>query len=175
MFASLALFAATKAHAAAFRTGCTITGTSGPDILLGTPGRDVICGLGGNDKIDGEGGNDLVIGGSGADQLSGGEANDVLYGGRAGERQAPRRRRQRRRLRGRRARHDLGLGRIRRPHQWRDRDGSRLEGHARPRHPGRAVRLKALASTPRRRPGFARTPSNPERGGRDPKLSVAFG
>src|SRR5205823_12334678 len=81
MFASLALFAATKVHAAAFRTGCTITGTSGPDILLGTPGRDVICGLGGNDKIDGEGGNDLVIGGSGADQLSGGEANDVLYGG----------------------------------------------------------------------------------------------
>ena len=74
MFASLALFAATKVHAATVpqTRGCTITGTSGPDILFGTPGRDVICGLGGNDRIDGLGGNDVLIGGPGADQLNGG-------------------------------------------------------------------------------------------------------
>ena len=38
MFASLALFAATKVHAATYHSqACTITGTSGPDILFGTP------------------------------------------------------------------------------------------------------------------------------------------
>jgi Ca2+-binding RTX toxin-like protein len=82
MFASLALFAATKVHAATFHAqACTITGTSGPDILFGTSGRDVICGLGGNDRIDGLGGNDILIGGPGADQLNGGDGNDLLYGG----------------------------------------------------------------------------------------------
>ena len=87
MFASLALFAATKVHAATYHAqGCTITGTSGPDILFGTPGPDVICGLGGNDSIDGRGGNDVLIGGDGADLLGGGEGNDVLYGGPGNDR-----------------------------------------------------------------------------------------
>jgi Ca2+-binding RTX toxin-like protein len=82
MFASLALFAATRAHAAVHHAqACTITGTTGADILFGTPGRDVICGLGGNDMIDGQGGNDVLIGGAGADQINGGSGNDVLYGG----------------------------------------------------------------------------------------------
>jgi Ca2+-binding RTX toxin-like protein len=79
MFASLALFAATKVHAATHNPqGCTVTGTSGADILRGTPGRDVICGLGRN---DGAGGKDVLIGGPGDDQLSGVGGNDVLFGG----------------------------------------------------------------------------------------------
>ena len=82
MFASLALFAATKAHAMTHHaSGCTTTGTNGPDMLFGTRGHDVICGLGGNDFIDGQGGNDVLIGGSGSDKLSGGAGNDALYGG----------------------------------------------------------------------------------------------
>ncbi len=40
--------------------GCTITGTSGPDLLQGTGGNDVICGLGGNDRIFAGDGNDTV-------------------------------------------------------------------------------------------------------------------
>jgi hypothetical protein len=45
MFASLALFAATKVHAATLPSrGCTITGTSGTNVLVRTPGRDVMCG-----------------------------------------------------------------------------------------------------------------------------------
>src|SRR5207249_4628798 len=82
MFASLALFAATKVHAATSRAqGCTVTDTSGADILRGTPGRDVICGLGGNDALYGVGGNDILMGGPGDDQLSGVGGDDVLYGG----------------------------------------------------------------------------------------------
>ncbi len=70
LFASLALFGATKVHAATHQSpACTITGTSGADILVGTPGRDVICGLGGNDKIGSNGGNDVLIGGPGDDIL----------------------------------------------------------------------------------------------------------
>jgi TolB protein len=45
---------------------CTITGTSGPDVLAGTPGNDVICGLGGRDMITGRGGTDIISGGRGA-------------------------------------------------------------------------------------------------------------
>jgi Ca2+-binding RTX toxin-like protein len=87
MFASLALFAATRAHAAVNHAqACTITGTNGADVLVGTPGRDVICGLGGNDRIDAGGGNDVLIGGPGADVLGGGGGNDVLYGGPGNDR-----------------------------------------------------------------------------------------
>ena len=72
MFASLALFAATKVHAATHNAQrCTITGTSGSDVLRGTPGRDVICGPGGNDALGGGGGNDVLMGGPGDDLLSG--------------------------------------------------------------------------------------------------------
>jgi hypothetical protein len=62
-------------------TLCTISGTSGPDVLVGTPGRDVICGGGGDDLIRGGGGHDRLIGGAGADGLIGGAGNDVLVGG----------------------------------------------------------------------------------------------
>jgi len=66
--------------ATAFR--CTITGTSGNDVLIGTSHRDVICGGAGNDRIDGRGGNDIIVGGTGADVLIGGAGADVLIGGR---------------------------------------------------------------------------------------------
>ena len=73
------------------RSGCTIRGTAGNDVLRGTPQRDVICGLAGNDRITGKGGNDVLRGGDGNDRLSGGDGrdrvdgnrgNDVLRGGR---------------------------------------------------------------------------------------------
>jgi Ca2+-binding RTX toxin-like protein len=87
LFASLALFGATKVHAATHEAqACTITGTSGPDVLIGTSGRDVICGLGGNDRLSGSGGNDVVIGWPGDDVLGGGDGNDVVFGGPGNDR-----------------------------------------------------------------------------------------
>jgi len=59
---------------------CTITGTSGRDILIGTRGDDVICGFGGNDIIIGRGGDDRIFGGDGRDILLGGRGDDALYG-----------------------------------------------------------------------------------------------
>lgn len=61
-------------------TGCTLTGTSGRDVLRGTPDRDVICGLGGNDRLLGKGGSDVLKAGSGADVLRGDKGNDRLMG-----------------------------------------------------------------------------------------------
>jgi Bacterial Ig domain/RTX calcium-binding nonapeptide repeat (4 copies)/Divergent InlB B-repeat domain len=61
--------------------GCTIIGTSRPDVLRGTKRRDVICGLAGNDVIRGLGGNDKILGGPGNDRLFGGRGNDLLDGG----------------------------------------------------------------------------------------------
>lgn len=60
--------------------GCTITGTSGRDVLRGTPDRDVVCGLGGSDRLLGKGGRDRLKGGAGADVLRGGKGNDRLIG-----------------------------------------------------------------------------------------------
>ncbi len=60
---------------------CTITGTTGPDLLKGTPGDDVICGLGGKDVLVGLGGDDVLIGGPGRDVMSGGSGNDRFIGG----------------------------------------------------------------------------------------------
>jgi len=60
---------------------CTITGTSGDDVMLGTPGRDVICGLTGNDQLFGLNGNDVLRGGPGNDYLEGGAGQDILAGG----------------------------------------------------------------------------------------------
>jgi hypothetical protein len=60
---------------------CTITGTSGDDVLRGTSHRDVICGLGGDDRIAGGAGNDVLRGGPGRDQLYGGAGRDRLDGG----------------------------------------------------------------------------------------------
>ncbi len=65
---------------AASRPACTITGTSGNDVLTGTNGNDVICGLAGHDTINGLGGNDIIIGGPGNDVLSGGSGKDILHG-----------------------------------------------------------------------------------------------
>jgi len=60
---------------------CTITGTSGNDVLHGTPGDDVICGRGGKDRIHGRRGNDWLVGGAGHDRLVGDQGNDHLLGG----------------------------------------------------------------------------------------------
>ena len=60
---------------------CTITGTSGNDIIRGTPGDDVICAVGGNDIVYGGGGNDAIYGGRGNDILRGEGGNDRLSGG----------------------------------------------------------------------------------------------
>jgi hypothetical protein len=66
--------------------GCTIRGTSGPDVLTGTRRDDVICGLGGDDLIRGRGGSDVLYGDSGADRLSGAGGGDYLYGDRGVDR-----------------------------------------------------------------------------------------
>lgn len=65
---------------------CTVTGTSGDDVLAGTDEDDVICGLSGDDRIFGGGGNDVLYGDSGNDSLFGGEGNDRLEGGAGADR-----------------------------------------------------------------------------------------
>jgi uncharacterized repeat protein (TIGR01451 family) len=71
------------------RTGTTVTGTPGNDVLCGTAGNDMITGGGGhdliflfagNDKATGGDGNDTILGGPGADELTGGNGNDRLFG-----------------------------------------------------------------------------------------------
>jgi phosphodiesterase/alkaline phosphatase D-like protein len=64
---------------------CTITGTTGPDVIRGTRGRDVICSFGGRDRILARGGNDVVFSGAGRDTVLGGTGNDTLYGGAEGD------------------------------------------------------------------------------------------
>jgi uncharacterized repeat protein (TIGR01451 family) len=61
--------------------GCTITGTTGADVLRGTARADVVCGGDGDDVIRGLGGNDKVWGGPGADVVEGGPGRDRLLGG----------------------------------------------------------------------------------------------
>jgi acid phosphatase type 7 len=63
------------------RHECTITGTTGDDVLEGTRLDDVSCGLGGDDVINGEEGSDIVLAGAGEDTLIGGPGADRLYGG----------------------------------------------------------------------------------------------
>jgi len=60
--------------------GCTVTGSSGNDLLRGTSGDDVICGLGGDDTIDSRGGNDVVFGGDGHDNIKAGSGDDQVFG-----------------------------------------------------------------------------------------------
>ncbi len=86
-------------------SGCTITGTSGDDVLEGTSGNDVICGKGGKDKIRAKAGKDIIYAtllqsasgkavsaagvrkladdaeDTGADDIDGGEGDDIIYGG----------------------------------------------------------------------------------------------
>jgi peptidoglycan/xylan/chitin deacetylase (PgdA/CDA1 family) len=63
------------------RLACTITGTSGRDVLRGTPGNDVICGRQGDDIIFGGGGRDVLRGGRGRDILYGQDGADTLLAG----------------------------------------------------------------------------------------------
>jgi uncharacterized repeat protein (TIGR01451 family) len=71
------------------RTGSTLVGGPGNDVLCGTAGADDITGagghdliflFGGNDKATGGAGNDTIFGGPGADELTGGDGNDRLFG-----------------------------------------------------------------------------------------------
>jgi Tol biopolymer transport system component len=62
------------------RPPCTISGTSGDDVLNGTPAADVICGLGGEDRLRGFEGSDEVRGGSGNDIVYGGAGEDCVFG-----------------------------------------------------------------------------------------------
>jgi len=66
---------------AAAQPACTITGTSGRDVLRGTPGDDVVCGQQGDDIIFGGGGRDVLRGGRGRDILYGQAGADALYAG----------------------------------------------------------------------------------------------
>lgn len=76
---SFALISAAAVSAAP--SACTITGTSGPDLLRGTATADVICGFRGNDTILGGAGNDTILGGPGNDRISGGNGADTIAGG----------------------------------------------------------------------------------------------
>ena len=60
---------------------CTITGTSGNDVIRGTSGSDVICAGAGNDIVYGRGANDVIYGGEGNDVLRGQDGSDRLFGG----------------------------------------------------------------------------------------------
>jgi uncharacterized repeat protein (TIGR01451 family) len=71
------------------RTGSTLTGGPGDDVLCGTSGadnitggggRDLVFGFAGADSVTGGDGNDTLIGGAGNDELSGGSGNDRMYG-----------------------------------------------------------------------------------------------
>ena len=84
-----ALLAAAGASAApnSSLAGCTITGTSGPDLARRNPWprchvrpwrQRLISGLGGNDRLLGEAGDDSIHGGAGADLVDGGTGNDRL-------------------------------------------------------------------------------------------------
>jgi len=71
------------------KTGATLVGGAGNDVLCGTAGNDsitgggghdTIFGFGGSDRLTGGDGNDTIFGGAGADQLTGGNGNDRLFG-----------------------------------------------------------------------------------------------
>ncbi|MFQ5426172.1 MAG: calcium-binding protein, partial [Gaiellales bacterium] len=70
------------------RAGCTITGTSGDDVLVGTRSADVICGLEGDDEIEGLEGNDVIYGGAGRDVIDGGGGQDRVEAGAGDDRVA---------------------------------------------------------------------------------------
>jgi hypothetical protein len=61
--------------------GCTIVGSTGPDVLAGTNRRDIICSVGGRDVVRGLGGDDLILLGSGNDVGYGGAGRDRIVGG----------------------------------------------------------------------------------------------
>jgi Ca2+-binding RTX toxin-like protein len=86
MIAVLMVIVSSAAHGAPQGPKCTITGTSGNDVLDGTPGKDVVCGLRGNDVIYTGSGRDVIYGGAGKDRIDGGAGNDLFYGGRGNDR-----------------------------------------------------------------------------------------
>jgi Ca2+-binding RTX toxin-like protein len=59
----------------------TITGTSGPDVLVGTNNADTISGKFGDDEIYPRGGNDQAYGGVGNDLIAEPDASTPLIGG----------------------------------------------------------------------------------------------
>ena len=72
------------------RTGATLSGGGGDDLVTaskqsdtvhGGEGNDTIYGLSGFDTIYGDGGNDTIVGGGNADTIHGGEGNDDISGG----------------------------------------------------------------------------------------------
>lgn len=83
--AAVSLGQATETRDSA-RARCTISGTSGDDVLRGTPKDDVICGFGGDDRILGGKGDDVLIGHAGDDTLIGGAGDDTLIGGAGDDR-----------------------------------------------------------------------------------------
>jgi len=56
----LGSWSAYAAAPVASKSGCTILGGPGPDVLVGTPDDDVICGRGGDDRLIGRGGADAT-------------------------------------------------------------------------------------------------------------------
>jgi hypothetical protein len=65
---------------------CTISGTSGDDVLEGTPGPDVICAKGGDDVVHGGGGYDVILLGAGDDTAYAGGGIDLVHGGSGDDR-----------------------------------------------------------------------------------------
>jgi Ca2+-binding RTX toxin-like protein len=70
---------ATMSASAILDAVSTISGTTGPDILLGSDLNDRLLGLAGNDTLVGNGGNDTLDGGSGSDSMTGGLGDDVYF------------------------------------------------------------------------------------------------
>jgi len=69
------------------RSGATVEGTSGPDVIWGGKvidgrgGDDVICSLNGRDEVYGGDGNDKIDAGDDQDTVEGGPGDDYLVGG----------------------------------------------------------------------------------------------
>jgi Ca2+-binding RTX toxin-like protein len=63
------------------KTGSTVTGGKGDDVMYGGTGNETLIAKGGNDALFGGEGNDMMSGGNGEDLLQGGEGADMLHGG----------------------------------------------------------------------------------------------
>ena len=63
------------------KSGRSVKGTQGDDVIVGTQGPDTINGNGGNDIICARDGTNTVKGGDGDDEIYSGSSNDSLSGG----------------------------------------------------------------------------------------------